>query len=338
MKQVIEMSSNTGIARVIFKGYAADPAKYYDRLASIGFFDRINSGIAGEQVPQVRRLEAQNSKGLPITMTSRHLDLARQAYGYNTMVPPLYTLAFYNAIANRGRLVRPHLVRALRSEKGDSIIPISYIRDQICSPQTAEKVKQCIHEVVWGEHGTARLVRDDRVKIVGKTGTVFPVEKGQYNPAKRRLAFAGFFPYEEPKYSCMVLVQGAAGLSANRTSGQVMKQIALKMHARGMLAETPRLRKAVSSDRPTIAATTSKDTERIASTLGHPVRKMAPSKEFPASKVPDVTGFDIRSAIRLLESRGLNVEVQGAGRVTRQSIQPGAQAIRGQKILLTLSI
>ena len=338
MKQVIEMSSNTGIARVIFKGYAADPAKYYDRLASIGFFDRINSGIAGEQVPQVRRLEAQNSKGLPITMTSRHLDLARQAYGYNTMVPPLYTLAFYNAIANRGRLVRPHLVRALRSEKGDSIIPISYIRDQICSPQTAEKVKQCIHEVVWGEHGTARLVRDDRVKIVGKTGTVFPVEKGQYNPAKRRLAFAGFFPYEEPKYSCMVLVQGAAGLSANRTSGQVMKQIALKMHARGMLAETPRLRKSVSSDRPTIAATTSKDTERIASTLGHPVRKMATSKEFPASKVPDVTGFDIRSAIRLLESRGLNVEVQGAGRVTRQSIQPGAQAIRGQKILLTLSI
>ncbi|MDE6058293.1 MAG: hypothetical protein K2F93_09810, partial [Muribaculaceae bacterium] len=273
MKQVIEMSSNTGIARVIFKGYAADPAKYYDRLASIGFFDRINSGIAGEQVPQVRRLEAQNSKGLPITMTSRHLDLARQAYGYNTMVPPLYTLAFYNAIANRGRLVRPHLVRALRSEKGDSIIPISYIRDQICSPQTAEKVKQCIHEVVWGEHGTARLVRDDRVKIVGKTGTVFPVEKGQYNPAKRRLAFAGFFPYEEPKYSCMVLVQGAAGLSANRTSGQVMKQIALKMHARGMLAETPRLRKAVSSDRPTIAATTSKDTDRIASTLRHPVSK-----------------------------------------------------------------
>lgn len=338
MKQVIEMSSNTGIARVIFRGYASDPAKYHDRLASIGFFDRINSGIAGEQVPQIRRLEPFNSKGLPITMTSRHLDLARQAYGYNTMIPPLYTLAFYNAIANRGKMVRPHLVRALRSEKGDSVIPISYIREQVCSPETAEKVKQCIHEVVWGEHGTARLVRDDRVKIVGKTGTVFPVEKGQYNPSKRRLAFAGFFPYEEPRYSCMVLVQGAAGLSANRTSGQVMKQIALKMHARGMLSSTPRLQGASTGTRPTIAATTRKDTEQIAGTLGSPVRKLAAGKEYPASKVPDVTGFDLRSAIHLLESRGLNVTVKGAGRVTGQSIQPGAKAVRGEKITLTLSI
>ncbi|MDE7408836.1 MAG: transpeptidase family protein [Muribaculaceae bacterium] len=338
MKQVIEMSSNTGIARVIFKGYASDPAKYHDRLASIGFFDRINSGIAGEQIPQVRRLEPTNSKGQPITMVSRHLDLARQAYGYNTMIPPLYTLAYYNAIANHGRLVRPHLVRALRSEKGDSIIPISYIRDQVCSPQTAEKVKQCIHEVVWGEHGTARLVRDDRVKIVGKTGTAFPVEKGQYNPAKRRFAFAGFFPYEQPRYSCMVLVQGAAGLSANRTSGQVMKQIALKMHARGMLSETPRLQKTAGSERPVIAATTINDSERIAGTLGHPIRKMTSKKEYPAGKVPDVTGYDLRSAINLLESRGLNVSVQGAGKVMKQSIQPGAKAVRGQKILITLSI
>lgn len=338
MKQVIEMSSNTGIARIIFKGYAADPAKYHDRLASIGFFDRINSGIAGEQVPQVRRLEPQNSKGQPITMVSRHLDLARQAYGYNTMIPPLYTLAYYNAIANHGRLVRPHLVRALRSEKGDSIIPISYIRDRICSPETAEKVKQCIHEVVWGEHGTARLVRDDRVKIVGKTGTAFPVEKGQYNAAKRRFAFAGFFPYEEPKYSCMVLVQGAAGLSANRTSGQVMKQIALKMHARGMLASIPKLKKTSSGERPVIAASTGRDSEQIANSIGHPVRKMAPKKEYPAGKVPDVTGFDLRYAIMLLESRGLNVTVEGAGKVARQSIPAGSNAVRGQKIMLTLSI
>lgn len=338
MKQVIEMSSNTGIARVIFKGYASDPAKYHDRLTSIGFFDRINSGIAGEQLPQVRRLEPKTAKGLPVTLTSRHLDLARQAYGYNTMIPPIYTLAYYNAIANHGRMVRPHLVRALRSEKGDSIIPISYIRDHVCSAETAEKVKQCIHEVVWGEHGTARLVRDDRVKIAGKTGTAFPVEKGQYNSAKRRFAFAGFFPYETPKYSCMVLVQGAAGLSANRTSGQVMKQIALKMHARGMLTDTPTLRKRASSERPTIAASSRTDTEHIANSLRQPIRQMTPRKEYPAGKVPDVTGYDLRSAINLLESRGLNVDVRGAGKVARQSIMPGEKAIRGQKITLTLAI
>ncbi len=338
MKQVIEMSSNTGIARIIFQKYAADPARYHDRLASIGFFDRINSGIAGEQIPLVRKLLPTDNQGRKISMVSRHLDLARQAYGYNTMVPPLYTLAYYNAIANGGRLVRPHLVRALRSEKGDSVIPISYIRDRICSPETAEKVKQCIHEVVWGDHGTARLVRDDRVKIVGKTGTAYPVEKGQYNTAKRRFAFAGFFPYETPKYSCMVLIQGMAGLSANRTSGQVMKQIALKMHARGMLTDTPRLTAAAKGESPTVAAAHGKVQEEIAQTIGHTVRKTTPRKEYPAGKVPDVTGFDLRSAVDMLESRGLNVKVRGAGKVVGQSVSPGTKAQRGTNITITLAI
>ncbi|MCM1491520.1 MAG: transpeptidase family protein [Muribaculum sp.] len=338
MKQVIEMSSNTGIARIIFRGYSSDPSKYYDRLTSIGFFDKINSGIAGEQIPQVRRLADRDSKGNNITMTSRHLDLARQAYGYNTMVPPLYTLAYYNAIANHGRMVRPHLVRALRSEKGDSIIPISYIREQVCSPETAEKVKQCIHEVVWGEHGTARLVRDDRVKIAGKTGTVFPVENGQYNSAKRRLAFAGFFPYDEPLYSCMVLVQGSAGLSANRTSGQVMKQIALKMNARGKLAGSRKLEKSATKGKPMIAASNSDESQKIANVLGHSVSKAASKSTATLNKVPDVTGMDLRSAINQLEQRGLNVSVQGTGRVIRQSIPPGSKAVRGKKILLTLKV
>lgn len=338
MKQVIEMSSNTGISRIIFRGYSADPSKYHDRLASIGFFDKINSGIAGEQIPQVRKLLDKDSKGNNITMTSRHLDLARQAYGYNTMVPPLYTLAYYNAIANHGKLVRPHLVRALRSEDGDSVIPISYIREQVCSPETAERVKQCIHEVVWGEHGTARLVRDDRVKIAGKTGTVFPVEKGQYNPSKRRLAFAGFFPYDEPLYSCMVLVQGPAGLSANRSSGQVLKQIALKMHARGMLSGTRHIEKTSAKGKPIVAASNGDEPQSVASTLGHTVKKMPTKAEVSVDKVPDVTGMDVRSAISVLEKRGLNVSVNGAGRVIGQSISPGSVAKRGSKIVLTLAI
>ncbi len=136
----------------------------------------------------------------------------------------------------------------------------------------------------------------------------------------------------------MVLVQGAAGLSANRTSGQVMKQIALKMHARGMLAETPKLKGNTSGDRPTIAASFGNDSEKISSAIGHPIKKLTPKKEYPSGKVPDVTGYDLRSAINMLESRGLNVAVEGAGRVVKQSIQAGTKAVRGQKILITLAI
>ncbi len=88
-------------------------------------------------------------------MTARHLDLARQAYGYNTEIPPLYTLSIYNAIANGGRYVRPHLVQSLIDEEGrDSVLPISYIRDRICSPETAEKVKSCIRK--WSGATMAR--------------------------------------------------------------------------------------------------------------------------------------------------------------------------------------
>lgn len=336
MKQVIEMSSNTGIARVIFRGYADNPAKFHDRLASIGFFDPIRSGIAGECLPRVRKLLPKDSRGNNITMTARHLDLARQAYGYNTEIPPLYTLAFYNAIANGGRYVRPHLVRALRDEQGrDSIIPISYIRERICSEQTASKVRECIREVVWGEHGTARLVRDERVEVAGKTGTAYPVEATGYNKSKRRFAFAGFFPYSQPKYSCMALVLGAAGNSANRTSGQVVKNMAVKMFARGMLGNKSTFTDKRNDSRPLLVASSKTTPAKVATPLG--IKSMRTVRLQKSDKgMPDVKGLDAPSAVARLERMGLNVRISGAGMVVSQSIAPGSPVKRGDVIHLKL--
>lgn len=341
MKQIIEQSSNTGIARVIFRGYSRQPEKFYDRLASIGFFEPIHAGIAGEQIPQVRRLTATDARGNNITMTARHLDLARQAYGYNTMIPPLYTLAYYNAIANQGKLIRPHLLRSLRDENGrDSVVKAGYIRDQVCSAETAEKVKQCIREVVWGKHGTARMVQDDRVEIAGKTGTAYPVEHGTYNHAKRRYAFCGFFPYDKPKYTCMALVLGPSGTSANRTSGQVVKNMALKLYSRGMLGNSSQYASERSTQTPLLAATTSGNSDsRLTRELkmSH-ARRISAEQPSDAGKrvVPDVRGYDAASAVRILERLGLNVSISGSGRVTAQSIPKGSPLRRGQRIRLTL--
>lgn len=343
VKQVVEMSSNTGTARIIFRGYANNPERFHDRLASIGFFDPMHSGIAGEQIPQIRRLLPQDVKGNNITLTARHLDLARQAYGYNTMIPPLYTLAYYNAIANGGKLVRPHLVRALRYEDGrDSVLPISYIRERICSVETAEKVKQCIHDVVWGEHGTARGVRDDRVKVVGKTGTAYPVENGSYNLSKRRYAFAGFFPYEKPRYSCMALILGPGGTSANKTSGQVVKNIALKMYARGIIgAPSERPVKQPNGNRPVASASLGTTAEKIGKTV-HASKISNYKAAHPAATspgtMPDVKGYDVRSAVKILEERGINVKVSGTGRVVAQSVNAGTKIQKGSSVLLTLKI
>ena len=343
MKQVIEMSSNTGIARVIFRGYGQNPEKFYDRLESIGLFDPMRSGIAEEERPRVARLVDKTPSGLPITMTARHLDLARQAYGYNTVIPPLYTLSYYNAIANKGKYVRPHLVKALRDENGrDSAIKIDYIRHQVCSEETAEKVKQCIHEVVWGEHGTARAVRDDRVKVVGKTGTAYPMvpHKG-YDTSKRRYAFAGFFPYDKPKYSCMALVMASAGTSANRTSGQVVKNMAVKMYSHGLLDGNPSLSRDGVSSVPVASASTEMETADLTSALS--TRKIKRRKGTPPAatgkaSVPDVVGYDLRSAVKILEEKGYNARIagRGTGSVRTQSHAAGSHMPPGTVITLTL--
>ncbi len=341
MKQVIEMSSNTGIARVIFRGYANDPAKFHDRLTSIGFFEPMHSGIAGECIPRIRKLLPKDSRGNNITITSRHLDLARQAYGYNTEIPPLYTLSVYNAIANGGKYVRPHLVRSLRDENGrDSILPIEYIRERICSPETANKVTACLREVVWGEHGTARMVRDDRVEIVGKTGTAYPVDKGSYDQSKRRYAFAGFFPRENPRYSCMALVLGPSGTSANRTSGQVVKNIAVKMFARGMLDNKSSFMDEKKGSSPVFVASEKYSSAELTTALGiSKSRKVkANAENHDSATVPDVIGYDAPTAVKLLEQRGLNVIIRGTGRVVSQSIPKDTPIVPGKKIVLGLQI
>lgn len=340
MKQVIEMSSNTGIARIIFKGYSNNPAAFHERLSSIGFFEPMHSGIAGECIPRIRKLTPQDSKGRNITMTARHLDLARQAYGYNTEIPPLYTLSIYNAIANGGKYVRPHLVRSLISEDGrDSVLPLSYIRDRICSEETAAKVRECIREVVWGEHGTARAVQDKKVEVVGKTGTAYPVERGQYNTNKRRYAFAGFFPYSNPKYSCMALVLAPQGTSANRTSGQVVKNMALKMFSRGMLNNKSTYTDSKSKGGPVYMASEKFEPSEIDSRLGiasH--KKIQAPQPTPEGTVPDVRGLDAPTAVKLLEQRGIDVALHGSGRVVAQSLPHGTRITPGTSITLRLKI
>lgn len=340
MKQVIEQSSNPGIARVIFRGYESDPARFHDRLTELGFFEPIRSGIAGECTPRIRKLLPKDSRGNNITMTARHLDLARQAYGYNTELPPLFTLAIYNAIANGGRYVRPHLMKGLIDEQGrDSVIPIQYIRDRICSEETARKVRECIAEVVWGDHGTARAVRDDRVKVVGKTGTAYPVEKGAYNTAKRRYAFAGFFPYENPQYSCIALVLGPSGTSANRTSGQVVKNMAVKMYSRGKLNNSSSFLADTKGNKPIVVGSEKCDSRMLASSIGASgMKHYKTAKDHAGGVIPDVKGYDAPSAVKILEERGINVRLKGSGYVVAQSIPAGTKTTPNQTITLHLKI
>ncbi len=333
-REIIETSSNIGMAKLIVKDYGQNPGGFRKRLEEMGFFEPFHSGIGGETTPNFPVLGNKNWDKLSLT---------RQAYGYATTIPPLYTLAIYNAIANDGKFVRPHLFKKLSREgEPDSIIPVSYIRKQVCSPENAAKLRIMLRDVVWGDHGTARhWVRDSCVEIAGKTGTAFTNAGGQYGVMKR-LAFCGFFPYDKPKYSCIVLMLGA-DRGAGACSGMVVKNIARKMYARGLLGDAPdyATSKKKSKDEgkaaPVLFASMN---EYASSNLRSGLNLQAPHTYARPKRiekgVPNVIGLSIREAIKMLEDAGLIVNFTGTGMVTSQSLPAGSSFKRGQRINLRL--
>lgn len=341
-RQIIEMSSNIGMAKLIVKKYGSNPGGFRERLEQLGFFEPFNSGIGGEQEPIIAKLG--NTKADKVALT-------RMAYGYTTLIPPLHTLAIYNAIANDGKYVRPHLVKKL-SRPGsnvDSIVPVTYIRQQVCSPENAEKLRTMLHDVVWGSRGTARKwVQDENVEIAGKTGTAYTVRRDGTYSEQKRLAFCGFFPYKVPQYSCIVLMLGA-NRGAAASSGMVLRNVAAKMYARGLLgandnlddSSTPK-REAKSNTAyekvPTLYSTNNiSRIDKVKSYIGSPNAKIFSSKPQGTSGVPDVHGMNIREAVYCLEKVGLNVRFKGAGRVVGQSLSAGSSFNRGALITLALS-
>ena len=331
--EVIERSSNIGMSKIITRKYDSHPGGFYHRLKEIGFLEPMHTGIAGETVPRV--------DSVPSNRGGR-IALSRQCYGYATEIPPLSTLSIYNAIANGGRYVRPRLVIRLTGQGVDSILPVTYIRDRVCSEANAAKLRDMLTRVVWGEHGTGRRLRNEYVRIAGKTGTCYMIEGGAYNTSKKRLAFCGFFPAEEPKYSCIVLTcnpkQNAMGAAS--TSGEVLKNIALKLYSRGMLGNSSDYRaEEAREDPPTLYATASKSkhsTVRSELAVNGPRKQLAHPAEVK-SGVPNVIGFGLRDAIAALEQAGYNVSFRGAGYVASQQPSAGHASAKGTKVTLTLT-
>lgn len=331
--EVIERSSNIGMTKIITRKYDNNPGGFYSRLKEIGFLEPMHTGIAGESVPRIDSLP--NNRG-------GRIGLSRQCYGYATEIPPLYTLSIYNAIANGGKYVRPRLVSRLSGADMDSILPVTYIRERICSEENAEKLKQMLTNVVWGDHGTGRLLRNDYVKIAGKTGTCYMIENGQYNDYKKRLAFCGFFPAENPKYSCIVLTANPKqnALGAASTSGRVLKNIAMKLYSRGMLGNSSDYHsEKPAEDAPTLYATVSESkAKRVHKELPTGKKKKTIAQPQAASKgIPNVVGYGLRDAIATLEKAGYEVEFSGAGYVTTQRPGGGSVLAQGNKVHLTLN-
>lgn len=329
---VIEQSSNIGMAKIMSR-YYKDPQKFHDRVASLGFLERLGSGI-GEEMPARYPVVPLGSGGL--------VTLSRQFYGYGTEIPPLHTLSIYNAIANDGKYVRPHLVKALRREGVDSVLPIDYVRPRACKESTAKMMQQMLSLVVNGSHGTARSLKNPYVTLAGKTGTCYSVneETHRYDTSRKRLAFCGYFPAEEPKYSMIVLTyhprQEAFGAAS--TSGVVVRETAIGMYSRGMLGNSSDFRAEVDEFEGThspvmFASRSPKLTDAVASSTGAKPRRMSTGANTDKGRVPDVKGMGLREAVALLESQGCDVTFTGSGHVKSQIPAPGSPKCKVQLLL-----
>ena len=342
-------SSNIGMTKLVAPHFEEDPNGFRERLRKLGFLDSLKTGIAGERPPYFPTLD-KKSGGL--------VSLGRQTYGYASMVPPLYTCAFYNAVANDGKFVRPRIVSRISSEHFDSILPVTYVRQQMCSPQTARTVRQMLHDVIYEKGGTARNIANDKVEFAGKTGTArvaTVVKKSDRESApadsaskakgysnKLRFAFCGFFPYEAPRYTCMVLISNATGRyrSPAASSATVFRNIALKMFSRGMLGNSSDYHTGETTvgSRPTVFANTSRTRiDNLKSMLGAQAVNRIKSPATGTVGIPDVRGLSVRDAIVALENAGYNVAINGNGYVYAQNPPPGTPGRRGTKVMLTLS-
>lgn len=338
--KAIQQSSNIAMAKVIDNAYKNQPEKYIEALYDLGLNMPLGLEIPGAKNPRIKH--PSNKKEWYKT------SLPWIAHGYETEIPPIQTLAFYNALANDGTFVRPRLLKEIRSN-GEVVhsFGTEVLKSSICSKGTLGKVRQMMVDVV--EHGTATAAKSKYFKIAGKTGTANQI----YGTKKQQLTFCGFFPAENPKYSIVVVAwyptKGATG--AGSLSGAIFKDIAEHIYAQSPLMHVaPTM---ASDDKAPFSPVTKdgsrEELEYLMDKLSihykkneakggwvrthvdeHGISETVVSK-YADDQVPNVIGMGLKDAIFLLENRGMKVTVEGVGAVVKQSLESGLFITKDRK-------
>lgn len=202
VRSAIAVSSNIAMAKIITQAYEGSAKKFVNRIARTGLMDSVYCEIPGAQKI---RIDVPND-----TVT-----LSKMSYGYSVELSPMQIAMFYNAIANDGKMMRPMLVQSIErnGEIIDSFEP-EVVKSSICSSSTLCDIQSALEDVVWDNHlGTAsvnawggRKAQSDLVEIAGKTGTAQIFDGGRYHSNRHRITFVGYFPMEQPQYTCICMI------------------------------------------------------------------------------------------------------------------------------------
>ncbi|WP_299050419.1 penicillin-binding protein [uncultured Polaribacter sp.] len=310
--RVFEVSSNVGIVKLIRKHYDNQPEKFISKLESYGFTKPIGFQIKGEGKPYVPN---------PKDKSWSKISLEWMSWGYGVSVTPMQTLMFYNAVANDGIMVKPRFIKELRREnKTEKIFETEVVNPQIASDKTLRKIRKVMENVVV--KGTADNIYSPNFSMAGKTGTAKKVVNGIYSTKHYVASFAGFFPAENPKYSCIVVVHDPKkekGYYGATVAAPVFKEIAQKIYT-----TTPIDKQSV-------------DDQVEFTVLENRYKEFDEIIQKTYNKIPDVVGMSAMDALSLLENIGLKVKLYGVGKVKSQSLKKGEQLIKGKTIILKLS-
>lgn len=360
IRRAFEISSNVGIAKLVQKYYGRKEkinknqgaARFIQRLKDFNLHVPTAIEIDGEASPYIKEAYSEEDQWSGIT-------LPWMSTGYELRLTPLQLLTFYNAVANDGKMMKPYLVSEIQrfGETIDQFYP-TVIKRQIASKATVAQAKELLELVV--ENGTAYKLKTDRYRFAAKTGTA----QINYRRGSRgtrvggyQASFAGYFPAENPIYSCIVVIRkpNQNGIYGGEVAGPVFREIAdkcfnakIELHDPLNIGAKPIL---ADNRLPNRDIGKQEDMKRILNYLNIPhygspstsmtvLQAQADSLFFERrtiaeDKVPNVVGMGLRDALYILENQGLKVQIDGFGKVARQSIIPGTK-IRGQTIKITL--
>lgn len=358
--RVLQVSSNIGVSYLIDRHYHNNPEKFVEGLHRVGIAENLRLPFPEYMPPRVR-MPKKNKRGQWTNWSNTALPW--MSIGYETNVPPISVVTFYNAIANGGVMVRPRLVTKI--EKDGEVIkefPVEVLKRQICSKETLGKVQTMLRQVV--SIGLGKTAGSPSFAVSGKTGTAQKAMGGGYKngTVNYLLSFCGYFPSEAPRYTCIVCIH-KAGLPASGglMSGQVFHDIAEGIMAKNIKYDVKESRDSLSVLIPDVKTGNVLAADYVMSRLGmvceggwrggcaegKPVwgrveRKTASSviRRTGATAnglMPDVRGMGARDAVFLIESRGARVVLKGRGKVKQQSKPAGTQMRKGEKITLELA-
>ena len=348
VQRAFEVSSNVGITKLVYESYKDEPEQFVNRLYEMGLNQKLGIEIKGEGQPDIKYPDSESWSGITLPWMSM---------GYEVLMTPMQILALYNAVANDGKMMKPVFIEDIRShgkviKKGESEV----LNNHICSRETLGHIKAMLEGVV--DSGTARNLVNSHYKIAGKTGTAQVSVSNEGYTKLYQASFVGYFPADQPKYSCIVVVNAPSKqiYYGNVVAGPIFRAITDRIYVRDFeLHKDQRLLTEQSLQAPYSKSGSGDDLAAVfahlnltlqqhgdeslwVSTRSTPEGVISSSRQVSFNLVPNVVDMGLKDAVYLLESRGLKVVADGRGTVRGQSQVAGSTIRKGTVIKLNMSL